>query len=162
MIGYLTIQAQDISNQSVNSTDPKLSLENKGAGPAISSNPAKPTTPLDDPKLNLETNSKMREMGNPVQKTPAYPLVDSKLEAETAAGRPNEFVPVIRTESKEALAPSKESNEQPAGIVPKSNINYRDIKGADSQPAGAKPEKVTDYRKMNGPNTQPPGEKPKR
>lgn len=162
MIGYLTIQAQDISNPAANSTDLKLSWENGGNSSVLSVNPAKPITPSYDPKLNLESKSEMQEISNPVQKSPSHPLIDPKLEAENATVRLNEVIPVIRTESKAAMASTKESNEQPAGVVPKSNTNFRNIKGADTQPAGAKPDKVTDYRKMNGPNTQPAGEKPKR
>jgi hypothetical protein len=162
MIGYISIQAQDISNPAMNSTDLKLSRENSGNGSTLSVNPAKPITPSNDPKLKLESKSEMQEISSPVQKSPTHPLLDPKIEAENASVQPNEVIPVIRTESKAAMSTSKESDKQPAGIVPKSNTSYRNIKGADSQPAGAKSEKETNFRIMNGPNTQPAAEKPKR
>lgn len=162
MIGYLSIQAQDVPSQAANNTDPKLSLEQGRPGPALSVNPAKPTTPLFDPKLNNELNSGFRESSSNPQKQAIVQLTDPKLEAEAISNRPKAIIPVIRTESKVPETYTKSSHEQPASEVKKNNLNYRNIKGPDSQPAATQPAKMTDYRKISGPNSQPAGEKPKR
>jgi hypothetical protein len=156
LAGYLTIQAQEVSTQPVNSTDPRLSAEQGGPGPALSNNPAKPVTPLTDPKITSE------HTGSTISKPPADQLKDPKLEAEVASSPQTEVIPVINTEQKMAGTTVEDNNVQPAGIVPDSNINYRGIKGPDAQPATAKPEKVADIRNQNGPNTQPASDQPKR
>jgi hypothetical protein len=156
LLGYLNIQAQDASVQPTNPTDPKLAAEQANSGPATSINPAKPVTPLSDPKLNMEI------YGSTVAKPSADLQKDPKLEAEATSSSPKEVIPVVRTESKVSATNGKTSNEQPAGIAPKTSVNYRKIQGPDTQPAAVQLVKANDFRKINGPNTQPAGEKPKR
>jgi hypothetical protein len=162
VIGYLSVRAQDASTQPVFKMDPKLSPEQGAPGSAVSINPAKPTTPPSDTKLNNEGASGMGETGSTIQKPPTDQLRDPKLDAEVNAKYPKEVVPVIKTKSKVSGTPAKESNSQPAGVTSKNIINYRNIKGPDTQPEPPVKGKVINYREINGPNDQPKGTEPKK
>ncbi len=171
VVGYLSVHAQDNSDQKVNSkgvtnsstemvnalnTDPKLSSDQGYHGPAISNNPAKPSTPLFDPKLRTE------ETGSTIAKPPADQQKDPKLQAEAIYSSQEATIPNVKTESKVTDKPVKGSNDQPAGTATKNTVNYRNIKATDAQPASSHPAKTDNYRKMKGPDNQPAGEKPKR
>lgn len=162
VIGYLSVRAQDVSTQLMNTLDPKLAPEQGGPGSAISNNPAKPVTPLSDPKLNTEKSSELGTTGSTIQKPPIDQLKDPKLGTEDHGRNPREVAPLIKTQSKVSGTPAQESNAQPAAGIPKNNINYRTIKGEDTQPAAVQPVKATSLQKLEAPNTQPEGEKPKR
>jgi len=163
VFGCISVQAQDQTNpHTINNMDPKLNQKHGNAGTAMSSNPSRPTTPMQDLKLNSEIIPGNPESTSNAQKSSAELLSDTKIEAEAAEKMPREVIPVIMTGSKASFTSTVKSNEQPAGNTPKNNVSYRSIKGADTQPAASQPANVTDYRKMNGPNTQPVGEKPKR
>ena len=174
MIGYLTIHAQDASNQTaksntVNKTDVsstpidlKLPPIQGGSGTAASNNPAKPPASLFDPKIpNMDPSGK-QVSGSTNPNPPVEQQTDPKLNADGTLPNPKEVVPFIKIENKVAAHPSKGNKEQPAGAIPKDITNYRNIKGPATQPVPSQTAKVINYRELKGPKTQPTGELPKR
>ncbi len=177
MIGYLTIQAQDVSNQPAKSndvnksssivvglpsSDPKFSPDQEVPRQTLSNNPAKIPANMFDPKMKNDESSGVHESGSTNPKPPVDQQKDTKLNADGTLPHPEEVIPLIKTENSIAKPYDKRTNEQPAGAAPKTVTNYREIKGSDTQPAPAQSAKGVNYRELRGTKTQPAGEPPKR
>ena len=124
-------------------------------------NPAKPTTPDSDPKLEAQGIFKADEV--PAPSRPTTPDTDPKLNTEVDLTIQAETAPEIFQAQPGNANEGLDANTGLEKVKTEGAIlNYREINGPPSQEIPTPEGKITNYRDLKGPDDQPRGVPPVR
>jgi hypothetical protein len=138
--------------------DPKLSEDQKaGILKAGESNPSRPASVFNDPKIKPEDLPDEKACGETNAKPPKVAeetILEENRHRDKKAGKQTENIAVTST------LPPGDNNSQPRNEAPKDVTDYRKINAGNNQPQPALNVTVINFRDIKGSNEQPAGADP--